>query len=147
MRVLGIDVGGTKLAAGIVDVATGEVSERRVWPTEPERGRRRRCWPTSCGARPSWRPTGSGSASASSSTSRAGRPARTRSTGATGILADAFAVPCTVESDVRAAALAEARFGAGRGRSSFLYVTISTGISHCLVIDGRPWAGRAATRS
>ena len=44
----------------------------------------------------------------------------------------------TIESDVRAMALAEAR--ASR-LSNFLFVTISSGISHSLVINGKPWAG------
>jgi glucokinase len=49
--------------------------------------------------------------------------------------------PVTVEADVRAAAVAEARFGAGRAFSSFVYVTVGTGISHCLVVDGEPYRG------
>jgi glucokinase len=140
MRALGIDVGGTKVAAGIVDVATGEVSERRVWPTEPDRG------PDAvlrdlvrCAGELAPDRIGLGVCEL---VDLAGRTTSAYTLDWRGRhLADAFAVPCTVESDVRAAALAEARFGAGRGRSSFLYVTISTGISHCLVIDGRPWAG------
>ena len=44
----------------------------------------------------------------------------------------------TIESDVRAMALAEAR---ASGLSNFLFVTISSGISHSLVINGKPWAG------
>jgi predicted NBD/HSP70 family sugar kinase len=47
----------------------------------------------------------------------------------------------TIEADVRAAAAAEARFGAGRDFSSFVYVTIGTGISYCLVCRGEPYAG------
>jgi glucokinase len=46
-----------------------------------------------------------------------------------------------IESDVRAAALAEARWGAGRGYGAFLYVNIGTGISACWVKDGVPHAG------
>jgi glucokinase len=46
--------------------------------------------------------------------------------------------PVRVESDVRAAALAEARRGRER---DFLYVSVGSGISHCLVADGRPRAG------
>jgi glucokinase len=42
---------------------------------------------------------------------------------------------------VRAPALAEALFGAGRPFRLFLYVTIGTGISCCLVQEGRPYAG------
>ncbi len=49
--------------------------------------------------------------------------------------------PTKVESDVRAAALAESMFGAGKGLENFLYVTVGTGISHTLVIDGLPYAG------
>ncbi len=47
----------------------------------------------------------------------------------------------TIESDVRAAALAEARLGAGRGFSVFLYLSVGTGISCTLVLDGKPYAG------
>jgi glucokinase len=46
-----------------------------------------------------------------------------------------------VESDVRAAALAEGLYGAGLGARLFLYITIGTGISHSLVIDGVPFPG------
>ena len=55
--------------------------------------------------------------------------------------ADLFATFDWVESDVRAAALAEARFGAGRDEPDFLYVSVGSGISHCLMIDGRPRLG------
>jgi glucokinase len=47
----------------------------------------------------------------------------------------------TIESDVRAAALAEARLGAARGSPNFLYVGVGTGISSTLFIDGRPYLG------
>jgi glucokinase len=46
-----------------------------------------------------------------------------------------------VESDVRCAALAESILGAGQSLASFLYVSIGTGISSCLVLDGQPWRG------
>lgn len=49
--------------------------------------------------------------------------------------------PAEVESDVRAGALAESLFGAGRGCPTFIYVTVGTGISSCLVHDGQPFAG------
>jgi glucokinase len=47
----------------------------------------------------------------------------------------------TIVSDVIAASLAEARMGAGLGQPAFLYVTVGTGISCALVIDGKPYAG------
>lgn len=43
-----------------------------------------------------------------------------------------------IESDVRAMALAEAN---AAGLNDFLFVTVSSGISHSLVINGKPWAG------
>jgi glucokinase len=52
----------------------------------------------------------------------------------------------TIEADVRAAGLAEALFGAGKPFRQFLYVTIGTGISCCLMIEGKPFTGaRGAT--
>ena len=61
----------------------------------------------------------------------------------TSALADALGGigPIAVEADVVAAAAAEAAFGAGRAFSSFLYVTVGTGISHCLVLAGEPYRG------
>jgi glucokinase len=50
-------------------------------------------------------------------------------------------IPTYIDADVRAAARAEATFGAGRGFDVFLYVTIGTGISSCLVLDGVPYEG------
>jgi len=47
----------------------------------------------------------------------------------------------TIASDVLAASLAEARLGAGRDHRVFLYVTVGTGISYSLVIDGKPFTG------
>jgi glucokinase len=54
--------------------------------------------------------------------------------------------PVCLEADVRAAALAEALFGAGHAFRIFLYLTVGTGISSCLMIDGGPFVGaRGAT--
>jgi len=49
--------------------------------------------------------------------------------------------PTVIESDVRAAALAEAIYGAGRDYEIFLYLTVGTGVSCCLVMHKRPYAG------
>jgi glucokinase len=53
----------------------------------------------------------------------------------------ATSLPVHVDADVRAAARAEARLGAGRGLGCFLYVTVGTGISSCLVLEGIPYVG------
>jgi len=46
-----------------------------------------------------------------------------------------------VESDVRAAACAEAHVGAGRGFPSLAYMSIGTGISSTFVLNGVAWPG------
>jgi glucokinase len=56
-------------------------------------------------------------------------------------LGTTMGLPVILEADVRAAARGEAQLGGGRGLRSFLYISIGTGISACLVIDGIPYAG------
>jgi glucokinase len=50
---------------------------------------------------------------------------------------DRLGLPATLGNDCDAAALAEAKFGAGRGRRIVLYVTVGTGIGGGLCLDGR----------
>lgn len=50
-------------------------------------------------------------------------------------------LPIVIESDVRAAAMGEAVHGRGADVDSFLYVSLGTGLSSTLVIDGNPWRG------
>jgi glucokinase len=140
---LGIDVGGTKTAAGVVDLATGAVLERRRVPTRPERGGAavlEDCARLAAELGGGRLPVGIGLCEL---VDLDGRP----SSGDTvdwrdldpAVAIDAPSV--VVEADVRAAALAEARFGAGAGVSPFLFVVVGTGASACLVVDGRPYAG------
>lgn len=51
--------------------------------------------------------------------------------------ADAFSCPVAIDTDVNGAALAEARWGAGKGHGSLLYLTIGTGVGGGFVSDGR----------
>ncbi|MGH2550098.1 MAG: ROK family protein, partial [Thermomicrobiales bacterium] len=142
---LGIDVGGTKIAAGIVDLETGEILDRRIVPTNAERGGRAVLDDMFAVAQEL--------ANAPLESIGVGVPEIVNPVGE--IQTDAVIswiglpvvqtlgviAPAVIEADVRAAALAESRFGAGRGRGSFVYLTIGTGISSTIVLDGQPLAG------
>jgi len=52
-----------------------------------------------------------------------------------------YSKPVSIETDVNAAALAEARLGAGRGCISVAYVTVGTGIGGGAVVSGSPLKG------
>ena len=54
-----------------------------------------------------------------------------------GAISDAVGRPAFVERDTQVAALAEGAFGAARGLSDFVYLTVSTGIGGAVVIGGR----------
>jgi fructokinase len=58
-----------------------------------------------------------------------------------GILRRAFARPMGFDTDVNGAALAESRWGAGRGLDSLVYVTVGTGIGAGVIHHGRPVHG------
>ena len=47
----------------------------------------------------------------------------------------------SMENDAKVAALAEATLGAARGSSSSVYITVSTGIGSGIVLNGRLWRG------
>ncbi|HET9785176.1 MAG TPA: ROK family protein [Terriglobales bacterium] len=51
-------------------------------------------------------------------------------------------LPTRVDNDANAAALAEARWGAGRGYAAVLYATLGTGIGTGLILDGKIYHGR-----
>jgi len=142
-RAVGIDVGGTKIAAGVVDVSSGSVSERRQIETRPERGGPAVLDDCAALARELGGhsvPVGIGLCEL---VSLDGRPTSADTIDWRRLdLTAAIDTPRLVlEADVRAAALAEARLGAGRDRSPFLFVICGTGASACLVVDGEPYAG------
>jgi glucokinase len=57
-------------------------------------------------------------------------------------LAQRIALPISVDNDANAAAWAEATFGAARGESHVVVITLGTGIGGALIIDGTVQRGR-----
>jgi glucokinase len=144
---IGIDVGGSKIAAGIVDLELGSVANRTELATgAPREGREVLDDVVELVA---------DIAAEAASAVRIGVAVcelvspEGAITSAQTIdwrdldVVEAFAGvgPAAVASDVRSAAAAEARFGAGRGRDPFLYLSVGTGVSSTLVCAGEPYAG------
>jgi glucokinase len=55
-----------------------------------------------------------------------------------------FGLPVKIDNDANVAALAEWRFGAGRGLRHMVYVTVSTGIGGGVIVDGKLMHGRGS---
>ena len=136
---LGLDVGGTKIAAARVDVERGTILAMRRVATAAARGPAAvldDCRALAVELRDGAGPVGLAVCELVDPHGRV-RSAETVDWRGTDLLAEFD----RVESDVRAAALAEALFGAGRDEPDFLYVSVGTGISHCLMSEGRPRVG------
>jgi glucokinase len=59
-----------------------------------------------------------------------------------GIVRERMKVPVVFDNDANAAALAEHRFGAGRGLENLVYLTISTGVGGGIICSGKLVHGR-----
>ena len=148
---IGLDVGGTKIAAGIVAFPLGQVIHKQIIPTRPERGGEAvlsdalnlaetlLAQAQTMGFKVMGIGVGlcelvdpEGNVTSAHTIAWRGVPVQA---------AFSKLAPAIVESDARAPALAEAKFGAGRSYKIFAYITVGTGISYCLVQDGRPYAG------
>ena len=154
MSVLGIDIGGTKLAAGVVD-ADGRMLERGEVPTlayeglEPvlERivglGRELLAW--AAAQKEPVRRIGIGCAGPLDL--KAGKvfdPPNLPGWSEVSLvrhIESALGLPAFLENDANAAALGEFRYGAGRGVRSLVYFTVSTGIGGGIILDGNVWHG------
>jgi glucokinase len=136
---VGVDVGATKIAAARVDVETGRILAARRIPTAPQRGSDA----VLADCRALAKELGDGVVAAGIAVCELVDPSGRVCSAETVDWRDADLLDTfdRVESDVRAAARAEARFGAGRDEPDFLYVSVGSGISHCLMTDGEPRLG------
>jgi glucokinase len=154
--ILGLDVGGTKLAAGVVD-PDGTVRAFRVIPAHRVQGPEAMIARLIELGRESLTEAGVAIADTPAVGIGCGGPLDPSSgrihdppnlpgwhdVPLTAMVSAAFDRPAFVDNDATAAALAEWRWGAGRGRSHVVYLTISTGIGGGVIADGRPLRGRS----
>ncbi len=61
------------------------------------------------------------------------------------MITDAIGVPCKVRNDADACAIAEWKFGAGRGTQNMVFLTFGTGMGAGLILNGRPYSGSCGT--
>ncbi|MDE0688814.1 MAG: ROK family protein [Candidatus Poribacteria bacterium] len=152
--VVGIDIGGTKLATVVAD-KTGHILGKVRKPTHSEKGPEYAIGLLFDMVREVVNQVGVEQTSISAIGVSCGGPLDTK----TGIvysppnlpgwdalplkalLESEFQVPVIIENDANASALAEFRFGGGRGYSAVLYMTMSTGIGGGIVIDGQVYHG------
>jgi glucokinase len=146
---LAIDIGGTKVAAGIVD-PDGTV--RKHHQSATPRGMDPQALfgvvvklassvvteagviPVACGV-------GCGGPMDRATVSPLNIPAW-RSFPLAALLEEALGLPVAVDNDAKALALGEWRFGAARGEAAFLAMVVSTGVGGGIVLDGRLLDGR-----
>ena len=145
-RVIAVDLGGTKLLAGLVD-REGVALRRTVRPTdlsgedalldqiEQAIGEVGSDGFGALGVGiPSTIDQRTGRAVSSVNIPLAGVDVREQ-------LQRRFGVPVMIENDANAAALAEHRLGAGRGTRHMVMLTLGTGVGGGLILDGRLYRG------
>jgi glucokinase len=153
--VIGIDVGGTKIACGLFDANQALIAERRSSSNPdllPEAffdgliGEIQSLLDGESVGREQIR--GIGLAMPSFILFEKGHIIKTsnlvniRDFPARSYLSGAFkGIPIILDNDAHVAALAEHRLGAGRGFTHILYCPVSTGISSAMIIDGKLFRG------
>ena len=153
-HIVGIDIGGTKLAT-VVANSTGHILSKIRKPTLAERGPEYALQLLFDMVRETVEQANLEQQSISAIGVSCGGPLDTK----TGIvyspsnlpgwdalplkaqLESEFQIPVTIENDANASALAEFRFGGGRGYDAVLYMTMSTGIGGGIVINGEIYHG------
>lgn len=145
-----VDIGGTKIAVGMVDDA-GKVLARMQAPTDPDNYAASLSLIASMLRETAHKAgvelTGIGIGSTGPVDPMRGEFGDVdfmpgwRGKGMVKDLAQIFSVRVALENDGDAAALAEAGWGAGRNRSRLIYITVGTGIGGGIIIDGQLYRG------
>jgi len=150
---IGLDIGGTKIAAGAVD-SHGKIIKKITLPTEAHRGKKIILKNVLTAASKVWLPgTGAiGLAMAGQCDFKNGIfvsgpnfPKNFRNVNIGKFLKENFRVPVYLDNDARAFTLAESVYGAGRGFKNILGITLGTGIGGGIVIDGKILRGKNNT--
>lgn len=156
---LGIDLGGTKTLASVVDITTGEVVSSARKRTRAARGQEFVSQRTielataaiSAAKLPDESPiVAIGVGAAGQIDRQAGVVVDAPNLGVHDmplgdILKQQFNVPVFVGNDVEVAAMGEYLYGAGRGYSNFVCVFVGTGIGSGIVANGRMFTGLTGT--
>ena len=142
--VLAIDIGGTKMAAGLVD-HDGRVGERSLVPTPPGAGDEV-LWSTLVGAIEAlhWRDAAVGVGVGCGGPMTPGGTLVSplnipgwRDFPLAARLEEMTGLPVAVDNDAKALALAEGWRGAAAGIGDFMAMVVSTGVGGGIVLDGR----------
>jgi glucokinase len=151
---VGIDIGGTKIAGGLVD-HKGHLLNREAIPTLADKGKK-----TSLGQVFQLLERLVKAAGGAKNVNGIGICAPGPLNPKTGVIIitpnlpgwvdvplgqlvqKRFGVPTIVDNDANAAGLAEVLFGAAAGLRDIVYVTISTGIGTGIIIDGKIYHGK-----
>lgn len=145
---IGVDVGGTKVAAGVVDEQGVVIAKsRRPTPSTSPSDVEQTIADLVAELRASYDVTavGIGAAGfidAERSTVLFAPNLAWRDEPLRDEVAKLIGLPVVVENDANAAAWGEYRFGAGRGFDHLVCVTVGTGIGGGIVLDGRLYRGR-----
>jgi glucokinase len=145
-RAIGVDVGGTKILAGVVDREGGvERREERLTPLSSE-DELLEALDAVVESMLGEDVAAVGFGIPSTIDQRGGRVVKSVHIPLEGVdfrdrMAERFGLPVGIDNDANAAAIAEWRLGAGRGASHVVMLTLGTGIGGGLILDGKPYRG------
>ncbi len=158
---IGVDFGGTKLLAAVVDVSTGEVlgtAKKKTNPDDDAKALMHRIYDGiddaigNAGLKKKSDIAGIGVGIAGQIDTEAGillgAPNLSQATvdlPIASMLQERYHIPAALLNDVQVAALGEGTFGAGRDCPDFFCVFVGTGVGGAIVHDGKLYTGATGT--